>query len=114
MYCHAMATLALCEAYALTGDERLREPGRRGPSLSRRRARKDGLAWRDDSQVLQTGDTSILGWVVMALKSAKEVGIPIPRHRPRRGARLARQGRRRRQALGLGKYQPTRQRHIRR
>ena len=26
MYCHAMATLALCEAYALTGDERLRDP----------------------------------------------------------------------------------------
>ena len=29
MYCHAMATLALCEAYALTGDERLRGPGER-------------------------------------------------------------------------------------
>ena len=29
MYCHAMATLALCEGYALTGDVRLREPAAR-------------------------------------------------------------------------------------
>ncbi len=30
MYCHAMATLALCEAYALTGDSALRGPRRTG------------------------------------------------------------------------------------
>ena len=34
MYCHAMASLALCEAYALTRDPRLREPVRRGRPFS--------------------------------------------------------------------------------
>ena len=34
------------------------------------------MAWRYDRGA--TGDTSILGWVVMALKSAKVVGIPGP------------------------------------
>ena len=33
MYCHAMATLALCEGYALTGDVRLRDPARAGGRL---------------------------------------------------------------------------------
>lgn len=78
MYCHAMASLALCEAYALTGDAQLREPvGRAIDFLIRSRAR-DGLAWRYQPGA-DRGDTSILGWVVMALKSAKVVGIPIPR-----------------------------------
>jgi hypothetical protein len=77
MYCHAMATIALCESYALTGDERLREPvGRAVEFLVHSRAR-DGLAWRY-APGAPVGDTSILGWVVMALKSAKEVGISIP------------------------------------
>ncbi len=34
MYCHAMATLALCEDYALTGDERLRGPAERALAFS--------------------------------------------------------------------------------
>jgi hypothetical protein len=76
IYCHAMATIALCEAYALTGDERLRAPVERAVQfLSRARAR-DGLAWRYVPGAA-VGDTSILGWVVMALKSAREVGIPV-------------------------------------
>ena len=46
MYCHAMATLALCEAYALTGDDRLRDPAS-GPSrFFVRSAARDGMAWR--------------------------------------------------------------------
>lgn len=76
MYCHAMATLALCEAYALTGDVQLRTSVERAVGfLSRSRAR-DGLAWRYLPGA-ERGDTSILGWVVMALKSAKVSGIPI-------------------------------------
>ena len=37
----------------------------------------DGMAWRY-APGAPAGDTSILGWVVMGLKSAKEIGIPIP------------------------------------
>jgi hypothetical protein len=77
MYCHAMASLALCEAYALTGDEQLRDPVERAIAFLVRARAKDGQAWRYFPGA-ERGDTSILGWVVMALKSAKVVGIPIP------------------------------------
>jgi hypothetical protein len=77
MYCHAMATLALCEAYALTGDERLRAPVERAVTYLIGARARDGLAWRYD-RGFSIGDTSILGWVVMALKSAKVVGIAGP------------------------------------
>ena len=77
MYCHAMATIALCEAFALTGDERLREPVERAVGFLVRSRARDGLSWRY-APGEQVGDTSILGWVVMALKSAKEVGITVP------------------------------------
>jgi hypothetical protein len=77
MYCHAMATLALCEAFALTGDERLRAPAERAIAFLARARAKDGLAWRY-APGAPIGDTSILGWVVLCLKSAKEIGVPIP------------------------------------
>ena len=77
MYCHAMATLALCEGYALTGDNRLRDAATRGIAFLVRARARDGLAWRYVPGAA-VGDTSILGWVVMGLKSAKECGIPIP------------------------------------
>ena len=77
MYCHAMATLALCEGYALTGDARLRDPAERAVAFLVRSRARDGMAWRYQPGE-RVGDTSILGWVVMGLKSAREVGIPIP------------------------------------
>jgi hypothetical protein len=77
MYCHAMATIALCEAYALTGDEGLREPVEKAVGFLVRSRARDGMAWRY-SPGEPVGDTSILGWVVMALKSAREVGITVP------------------------------------
>jgi hypothetical protein len=77
MYGHAMATLALCEAYALTGDRRLRPPVERALSFLIRSRAQDNLAWRY-APGAPVGDTSILGWVVMALKSGREVGLPIP------------------------------------
>ena len=55
---------------------------------------RDGMAWRY-APGAPAGDTSILGWVVMGLKSAKEVGIPIPGEPvgPPRHAALAGEGR---------------------
>jgi len=78
MYCHAMATLALCEAYALTGDPAIRPSVEKGVAFLVQSRATDGLAWRYAPGDPSGGDTSILGWVVMALKSAKTVGIPIP------------------------------------
>ena len=77
MYCHAMATLALCEAYALTGDSRLRPPVEKALNFLVRARALDGLAWRY-APGAPAGDTSILGWAVMALKSGRTVGVPIP------------------------------------
>jgi hypothetical protein len=77
MYCHSMATLALCEALALTGDSRLRPPVEKAAAFLIRSRAVDGLAWRYTPGA-PSGDTSILGWAVMALKSARTVGIPIP------------------------------------
>lgn len=77
MYCHSMATLALCEALALTGDSRLRPPAEKAVAFLVRSRAVDGLAWRY-APGAPSGDTSILGWAVMALKSGRTVGIPIP------------------------------------
>ncbi len=77
MYCHAMASLALCEAYALTGDERLRNSVEKAVGFLIRSRAVDGQSWRY-APGARAGDTSILGWVVMVMKSAKVVGIPIP------------------------------------
>ncbi len=106
MYCHAMATLALCEAYALTGDERLRDPVERAVAFLVRARARDSMAWRyapgDPS-----GDTSILGWVVMCLKSAKEVGIAIPDEASvRAGALLWLDQVASGDSKGLARYQP--------
>ena len=77
MYCHAMAALALCEAYALTGDPGLREPVERAVGFLVRARADDRQTWRY-APGAPSGDTSILGWVVLVFKSAQEVGIPIP------------------------------------
>jgi len=76
MYCHAMATLALCEAYALTGDPKLRKPVEKAVAFLVKSRARDRMAWRY-APGAPSGDTSILGWVVMVLKSAQENGIPI-------------------------------------
>ncbi len=77
MYCHAMATLALCEAYALTADQSLRGPAEKGVAFLVRSRAADGLSWRYGPGEA-SGDTSVLGWAVLVIKSAREVGIPVP------------------------------------
>ena len=75
MYCHAMATCALSEAYAMTGDDRLKAAVSRAISFTVASQDKPSGGWRYGPN--QSGDTSQLGWQVMALKSAHLAGIPI-------------------------------------
>jgi len=84
MYCHAMATFALCEDYAMSGDERLREPVRRAVLYTIVAQNPSTGGWRYLPK--DPGDTSQIGWQLMALKSAELAGIPIP-HQTSQGAR---------------------------
>jgi hypothetical protein len=76
MYCHAMATCAISEAFAMTRDERLRAGVRRaiGYTLDAQDRTTGGWRYRPGDP----GDTSQLGWQVMALKSAQLAGFDIP------------------------------------
>lgn len=74
LYCHGMATIALAETVAMTGDASLREPLGRAIryTLSMQHAATGG--WRYAAG--DTGDTSQLGWQVMALRSSRLAGMP--------------------------------------
>ena len=76
MYCHAMASFALCEAYAVTGDQRLEAPVRRAVAYTLRAQDPQSGGWR--YQPGDAGDTSQLGWQVMVIESAELAGIQIP------------------------------------
>lgn len=76
MYCHAMATCALSEAYAMTSDERLQPAVRRAIGFTLAAQDRASGGWR--YQPGDPGDTSQLGWQVMALKSAELGGFAIP------------------------------------
>lgn len=77
MYCHGMATLAISEAFAVTGDHRLKPYVQQAVNYTVASQLRDG-GWRyqpgDDS-----GDMSQFGWQVMALKSASLAGIEVPK-----------------------------------
>ncbi len=77
MYNHGIATLALAELYAMTGDQRLRQPVKKAVAFIARAQQRSG-SW--DYTDAQTGryDTSVTGWQVMALKAANNAGIQIP------------------------------------
>lgn len=76
MYCHGMATLALSEAYAMTGDAALHEPVKRAIGYTISAQNRSTGGWRYRPQ--EMGDLSQLGWQLMALKSAELAGVEIP------------------------------------
>ena len=77
MYCHAMATLAVCEAFALSGDARLRGPAERAVAFLAKSRSADGMSWRYKPGE-PSGDTSLLGWAILVFKSADETGLAVP------------------------------------
>lgn len=79
MYCHAMATFALAEAYGMQGDPNafpeLRDAVRGGVRLICAMQNEDG-GWRYGKG--GESDMSMFGWQLMALKSAVNAGIAVP------------------------------------
>jgi hypothetical protein len=76
LYSHAIATLALCEAYGMTQDARLREPAERAVRFMVNSQDPQRGGWRYRPGV--GSDTSVSGWFMMALKSAQLAGIDVP------------------------------------
>jgi hypothetical protein len=80
-YENAVATMALAEAFAMTGDPALKAPAQKGVDIILKRQNKegggkdkdtgygDGLGW-DYIGPNNRNDSSVTGWNVMALKSA--------------------------------------------
>ncbi|MBX3381852.1 MAG: hypothetical protein KF805_17290, partial [Phycisphaeraceae bacterium] len=72
MYGQTLSTVALCEALAMTKDQKLAGPTRRAVDFVLRTAAARGSATREE-------DTSVLGWLVMTVESARRAGIAVPR-----------------------------------
>jgi len=75
MYSQGIATIALCEAFGMTGDARLRDPAQRAIGFIAKAQGADH-GWRYEPGM--AGDTSVLGWQVMAMVSARKVGLDVP------------------------------------
>lgn len=75
MYAHGQGAIVLCEAYAMTGDQALRGPAQRAIAFLLEAQHPAG-GWR--YQPGQRGDTSVLGWQLMALQSARMAGLDVP------------------------------------
>ena len=76
MYTQGICTIALCEAYALSKDKALRQPTQLAVDFIINAQDPTGGGWR--YQPGQKGDTSVVGWQIMALKSAKIANLTVP------------------------------------
>ncbi|MCI0455538.1 MAG: hypothetical protein L0Z62_00995 [Gemmataceae bacterium] len=74
MYAHALATIAMCEAYGLSRDPALRPSAQLAVNYLVEAQHSEG-GWRYSPN--QAGDTSVTGWVVMALKSAQMANLDV-------------------------------------
>ncbi len=76
-YSHAIAAMALCEAYGLSKDPRLKIPAQRAINFIAKNQNLDDGGWRYFPG--QAGDTSVFGWQMFALRSGKLAGLEIPK-----------------------------------
>ncbi len=83
-YEHAIATMALAQAYGMVPDPWLREPTQKAVSVILARQNRDAsatapydrLGW-DYSAATGRNDASVTGWNVMALKAAMVAGLKV-------------------------------------
>ena len=75
MYAHGQAAIVLCEAYAMTGDPALKGPAKDALYFIVK-AQHSGGGWRYTPG--QAGDTSVVGWQLMALHSGRASYLAVP------------------------------------
>jgi len=76
MYSHGLASIAVCEAYAMTHDKGLHNPAQAAINFICYAQDPVGGGWR--YQPREKGDTSVVGWQIMALKSGHMAYLRVP------------------------------------
>lgn len=76
MYSHGIAAIALCEAFAMSQDEALKEPAQKALNFIVASQHKPSGGWRYNPN--EKADTSVVGWQMMALKSGEMAGLQVP------------------------------------
>jgi hypothetical protein len=76
LYSHGVASLALCEAYGMTQDPELKEPTQKALDFIVAGQHKSRGGWRYSPNY--GSDTSVTGWMMMALKSGELAGLNVP------------------------------------
>ena len=80
MYSQGLATIVLCEAYGLSRDPLLKRPAQFAVNYVQNAQHPEDGGWRYEFRTPnQPGDTSVAGWQIMALTSAKMSGIKVSR-----------------------------------
>jgi len=76
LYSHSIATIALCEAYGMTQDPELHEPAQKALDFIIKSQQGDRGGWRYSPGY--GADTSVTGWMMMALKSGQLSNLDVP------------------------------------
>ncbi|HEY1066484.1 MAG TPA: squalene--hopene cyclase, partial [Pirellulales bacterium] len=74
-YAHGICTIALCEAYGMTKDPELRQPAQKAVDFIVA-AQHGAGGWRYEPK--EPGDMSVVGWQMMALRSAQLAYLDVP------------------------------------
>lgn len=76
LYSHGIAALAMCEAYGMTQDPALKEPAQKAVDFIVASQHKEYGGWRYAPNL--EADTSVTGWMMMALKSGDLANLDVP------------------------------------
>jgi len=76
IYDHSIATLAICEAYFFGKSPLIKQVAQRAVNYIHK-ARNPYGAWRYDVPPIGDNDTSVTGWMIFALASAKDAGLTV-------------------------------------
>ena len=86
LYAHGICAIALSEAYGMSDDSALRPIAQAALDFSSYAQDPSGGGWRYTPQT--TGDTSVTGWHIMALKSGLLAGLNVAPRVPKRASRF--------------------------
>jgi len=78
MYEHGLATIAVCEAYGLSKDQNLRRVAEGAVAFIVDAQNDSSGGWHYTANPPTVGDTSVVGWQLMGLKSAQMAGLQVP------------------------------------